>query len=534
MPSNLPKLNKKINLICSIENRSHPVLKNFVEENKDNIVEIKQSNIPANSSEASRERPEITANKIDEALPTIYMIENPAEVMNFYININSPKTISVHFSDKMGDDYNNEALWLAISYVNSENKDFKQKIIGELIFRATNPTSEGAKIPFKRASGATETFDEASEFLDRTNNFISEFEKAGKGGRINLNDREGQDCWSKKIFTHPEYRIFDLEEAVPTPSTTSTTPIGITTTSTTSTTSTTPIDIATTSTTPIGIVAKRVKFLEDQLKELSTPTGTPFKDQKTPTLKPHNPPTTEPFARYFEENNIIKFKIKSGPEDSGEDPAKSSVVGKFDYNRQLNNKEIKLYRNQKNEYLLGEFNKEKEQEKILTLLKVASEHIKAKFQDANLDDNFFIAVMRVASKNLGVARIEEKKFNTDFESALTKLNPPSYIQQYNLKDGETLRQIAKYFSAKFQELSEREKYFTAKDKANGEFNNTGRRLFRVSTEENITAFQNMSKSDGEQNVTSDSINRVTKSPSTNSKVRALAQLFESNEVVAGK
>ena len=519
MPSNLPKLNKKINLICSIENRSYPVLVNFFEKNKDNIVEIKQSNIPANSSEASRERPEITTNKIDEALPTIYMSENPDEVMNFY-NTN-PETISVHFSDKMGDDYNNEALWLAISYVNSENKDFKQKIIGELIFRATNPTSEGAKIPFKRASGATETFDEASEFLDRTNNFISEFEKAGKGGRINLNDREGQDCWSKKIFTHPEYRIFDLEEAVPTPSTTSTTPIGITTTSTTSTT-------------PVGIVEKRVRALEERLKTSSTPTVTPFKDPKTPILKPHNPPTTEPFARYFEENNIIKFKIKSDPEDSVEKPAKSSVVGKFDYNRQLNNKEIKLYRNQKNEYLLEEFNKEKEQEKILTLLKEASEHIKAKFQGANLDDNFFIAVMRVASENLGVARIEEKNFNTDFESALKKLNPPSYIQQYNLKDGETLRQIAKYFSAKFQELSEKEKYFTAKDKANGEFNNTGRRLFRVSTEENITAFQNMSKSDGEQNVTSDSINRVTKSPSTNSKVRALAQLFESNEVVAGK
>jgi len=194
--------------------------------------------------------------------------------------------------------------------------------------------------------------------------------------------------------------------------------------------------------------------------------------------------TKDFLVTHDEDKNIIKFKIKSGPEESSEDPASSSFVGKFDYNKKLNDEEINLYTNNKNSFL-KKFSKEKEREQILNLLKIASDETINTFKGTNLDNNFFIAVMRVASKNRGIANINTKE---DFEEALKKFNPELEINQYKNTEA-SLHKIAKYFSAQFQSLSKNNKYYTAKEKSDGGFNDTGRRLFRVSTEENIEAFQ---------------------------------------------
>ena len=196
-------------------------------------------------------------------------------------------------------------------------------------------------------------------------------------------------------------------------------------------------------------------------------------------------------------NNIIKFKIRSDLEDSSENQTGSvDAVGKFDYNKQLDADK---------KYNQDDYTKEKEQEKILELLKKASMDTITKFSGANLSDDFFIAVMKVASENSGIANIDAKAF----EEALEKLNPPIETKQYahNLKEGETLHKIAKYFSAQFQDLSKKDNYFTARKTLDGNFNDTGRRLFRVCTEENIEAFQNTQNLDRERDEASDSIKR---------------------------
>ena len=115
--------------------------------------------------------------------------------------------------------------------------------------------------------------------------------------------------------------------------------------------------------------------------------------------------------------------------------------------------------------------------------------------------------MKVASANSGITNTKnEKGFNTAFEEALKQINPSLEMGKYKTKEGETLYKIAKYFSAKFQDLSKNNSYFTAREKANGEFNDTGRRLFRVCTEENIKAFQNPQNLDGERDKASDLTN----------------------------
>ena len=108
--------------------------------------------------------------------------------------------------------------------------------------------------------------------------------------------------------------------------------------------------------------------------------------------------------------------------------------------------------------------------------------------------------MKVASKNSGITNTKnEEGFNTAFKEALKQINPSLEINKYKPKEEETLYKIAKYFSAKFQDLSKNNSYFTARERANGEFNDTGRRLFRVCTEENIEAFQtqNLDRERGE-------------------------------------
>ena len=197
------------------------------------------------------------------------------------------------------------------------------------------------------------------------------------------------------------------------------------------------------------------------------------------------------------ENGIIKFKIKSGLEDSGDNPATSSSgVSKFDYNKKPNEEEEKKIINEFNEfnedkdinnYLSTEYTKEVEKKNILKLLKEASNNTKATFPDANLDDNFFIAVMRVASENRGIANFNNPQA---FEQALRKFNPHLDTLKNNLKEN-TLHQIAKFFSAKFQKFSQDENYFTPRTDSNGKLIDIGRRLFRVCTEENIDAFQTM-------------------------------------------
>ncbi len=195
------------------------------------------------------------------------------------------------------------------------------------------------------------------------------------------------------------------------------------------------------------------------------------------------------------ENGIIKFKIKSGLEDSGDNPATSSGgVSKFDYNKKPNEEEEKKFINVFNEdkdinnYLSTEYTKEVEKNNILKLLKKASEATINEFQGANLDKNFFIAVMRVASENRGIANFDNPQ---DFETTLTTLNLQLDASRYTLEGVTTLHQIAKYFSAKFQKFSQDNNYITPRTYSNGKLIDIGRRLFRVSTKENIEAFQAM-------------------------------------------
>ncbi len=172
------------------------------------------------------------------------------------------------------------------------------------------------------------------------------------------------------------------------------------------------------------------------------------------------------------EKGIIKFKIKSGSEDSDE---------KFYYNKKLANDE---------EYKEIDYTKEKEQKKILALLKEASEATIKEFQGANLDNNFFIAVMRVASEKRGIASINsEEEFNKCFNEALKEIDTELKGKEYASQSGKTPHQIAKYFSAHFQSLSKKDGYLTARKGSGNEVNKTPRRLFRVCTEENIKEFQ---------------------------------------------
>lgn len=176
------------------------------------------------------------------------------------------------------------------------------------------------------------------------------------------------------------------------------------------------------------------------------------------------------FEIYHEaDNNIIKFKIKSLYNDHA----------KFNYNKELRQNET---------YSPKNFTKETEQEKILKMLERAKAQTIECFNEQRLDNNFFIAVMIVASKNYGIASIDELRFNNDFDQASKDLDSTYESSKYaplKIK----LHEIAMYFSANFQLLSKGENYLTAREGLNGSINQTGRRLFRVCTEENIEKFQ---------------------------------------------
>ncbi|MBM3590812.1 MAG: ankyrin repeat domain-containing protein, partial [Alphaproteobacteria bacterium] len=151
---------------------------------------------------------------------------------------------------------------------------------------------------------------------------------------------------------------------------------------------------------------------------------------------------------------------------------------KFNYNKKLDNSAT---------YDPEDFTKEKEQEKILNLLIEAKKITSRNFN--TLDDNFFIAVMKVASENRGIASITDKKtFNESYKKALDELGSNT-LTTTNVSQDQDLHEIAKFFSAQFQELSGKQKYLTGRDSINGEINQTPRRLFRVCTDENIEKFK---------------------------------------------
>jgi ankyrin repeat protein len=145
------------------------------------------------------------------------------------------------------------------------------------------------------------------------------------------------------------------------------------------------------------------------------------------------------FEIYHEaENNIIKFKTISLYNDNA----------KFNYNKMLKAGEA---------YSPKNFTKETEQEKILKMLKKAKDITVDTYTGYGLDNNFFIAVMLVASKNCGIANIDEDKFNKDFEEASKDLNSTYESSKYDpLKIN--LHEIAMFFSANFQLLSKEENY----------------------------------------------------------------------------
>ena len=198
------------------------------------------------------------------------------------------------------------------------------------------------------------------------------------------------------------------------------------------------------------------------------------------------PNSSENFVSYDATKEIINFKVKSDNE---------SIEDKFHYNKEPDQSEIIPLNEDSIKYLSENYTKEKEQKKILDLLQKASTDTIKTFSDANLDKDFFIAVMNVASKNHGITTIKGEK---EFEKVLEELNPPLRTGQYTPKVVDTLYKIAKYFSAKFQNLSEKDGYLTARKGRGTEVNKTPRRLFRVCTKENIQAFQNMKIEEIEQ------------------------------------
>jgi len=155
----------------------------------------------------------------------------------------------------------------------------------------------------------------------------------------------------------------------------------------------------------------------------------------------------------------------------------NNIYTKFDYKKKLDTGET---------FASEKFSKDKEQAKILELLTIAKNSTNNKFSPT-FGNDFFVAVMKVASKNHGIASIDKRTFDKDFEIALQNLKPSSRTPNYNKIPN--LHEIAKDFSANFQELSRQNNYFTTREGENGKINETGRRLFRVCTEENIEKFQ---------------------------------------------
>ena len=176
-------------------------------------------------------------------------------------------------------------------------------------------------------------------------------------------------------------------------------------------------------------------------------------------------------ADYDNGNKIIKFRTISP----------DNIDAKFNYNKMLSERE---------NYDSANYSKEKEQQKILEMLKKARDKTYQKFSEVGIeiDNNFFIAVMKVASENRGIARINTEKFNDDFDKALNEIDP-TLAKENNHCEGSKLHEIAKFFSANFQIMSKQENYLTARQGVDGKINQTGRRLFRVCTQENIQKFQ---------------------------------------------
>jgi hypothetical protein len=227
-------------------------------------------------------------------------------------------------------------------------------------------------------------------------------------------------------------------------------------------------------------------------------TPAPYAQSESLKSEIHQSERSPNFSTTYE-NGIIKFKIRSGAGKATD----ASSPDKFHYNKEPDQLEIIPLNKDSIKYLSENYTIEKEQEKILKLLKEAStDTIKtfssAKLESAKLDKDFFIAVMKVASKNHGITSIEsEKDFKKALKEALKEVNTASE-KKYDSQEAKELNKIAKYFSAKFQRLSEKDGYLTAREGRGNEVNKTPRRLFRVCTEENIQAFQNMNIEEMEQ------------------------------------
>ena len=241
--------------------------------------------------------------------------------------------------------------------------------------------------------------------------------------------------------------------------------------------------------------AGKTSSLDDSFRSAIPPTPAPAPAPIKESISSRSRPQSSSNFSATYENNIIKFQIRSsGAEKSTDASNKSSDPDKFNYNKEPSEEEKSLLDafnpTDSCKYLSSNYTEEKEQGDILKLLQKASVETIKVFGGAKLDDNFFIAVMKVASEKCGIASIKSEE---EFNRVLTSLVPTLETSKYTLQDGDTLYKIAKYFSAQFQSSSEDDKYFTAREGAKGEFNNTGRRLFRVCNEENIKAFQEKQK-----------------------------------------
>ena len=507
-------LNKKIRFYHDSDNKkleSLDVISAFLQNNRGNIEIIslasKEKNIVDKAVEAVEKGVEVVAKGIaiilnadddkDKNFPAIYMSEDPSKVMKFAEE--NPKVISFLFSMEMPNEYNKHALNLVISAVNTEDEALKRQNRKLLI-------------------------DAAEEYKKLSGGFVVELNKEPSSGLVTISDyvqwHKDKNDWFEAVRSALHNLELPQDKELKTPSKNLEEDSGEK-----------GGDRRSAIISPVlleeglgekvkGGVSKEVEKLEsflrpsealkksnserdavyllaeaekDDLKMVaesglnlainSNSSNTP------PAQEPSVPPlpnSSENFVSYDVTKKIINFKVETN---------NKSIKDKFHYNKEPSENDKKfLYAEtaESNKYLSKNYTKKKEQDDILKLLQKASAETIKLFEGANLDDNFFIAVMRVASENCGIASIkQEEDFNNAFGQALKELNSSLKIEKYKLKDEDNLHKIAKYFSAQFQSLSGKDGYLTAREGGGNEVNKIPRRLFRVCTEENIKAFKNM-------------------------------------------
>jgi hypothetical protein len=116
----------------------------------------------------------------------------------------------------------------------------------------------------------------------------------------------------------------------------------------------------------------------------------------------------------------------------------------------------------------------------LTEAKTATESIIS--DGSTIPAEFFLAVMQISSYNQGISSMNPDELNQQLKELLDENIPENYPD------------LARKFSAEFQKKMKLSDILTGRQKQ-GEFNETGMRLFRASTDENIKNFYSSLKAE---------------------------------------